>query len=50
MDASSEAVASTPLTLEDAERAHIIKILIESNGMIGGPQGVAARLAFHGRC
>ena len=31
-------------TLEDAEREHIIRILRETRGIIGGPNGAAARL------
>lgn len=38
--------ADEPVTLEDAERAHIFKILCESNGVIGGPKGAAARLGI----
>ena len=35
-----------PGTLEDAEREHIIRILQETNGTIGGPNGAAARLGL----
>lgn len=35
-----------PITLEEVERAHITKILSESNGVIGGPNGAAARLGI----
>jgi formate hydrogenlyase transcriptional activator len=45
---SSETTALTDLgngeLLEDAEREHIIRILRETKGVIGGPQGAAARL------
>ncbi|MBI2361703.1 MAG: sigma 54-interacting transcriptional regulator [Deltaproteobacteria bacterium] len=33
-------------TLEDAEREHILKILKESNWVVGGPSGAAARLGM----
>jgi formate hydrogenlyase transcriptional activator len=35
-----------PGTLEDAEREHIIRILRETRGIIGGPSGAAARLGL----
>jgi len=34
------------LTLEDAEREHILKALREARGKVGGPQGAAARLGL----
>ena len=33
-------------TLEEVEREHILKVLRETNGVIGGPQGAAARLGL----
>jgi formate hydrogenlyase transcriptional activator len=33
-------------TLEDAERDHILRILRESRGIVGGPNGAAARLGL----
>ncbi|MBV8206283.1 MAG: sigma 54-interacting transcriptional regulator [Acidobacteria bacterium] len=33
-------------TLEDAEREHIIRVLRETHGAIGGPDGAAARLGL----
>ncbi len=33
-------------TLEDAEREHIVRILRETRGIIGGPNGAAARLGL----
>jgi formate hydrogenlyase transcriptional activator len=33
-------------TLEDAEREHILRILRETRGVIGGPNGAAARLGL----
>jgi formate hydrogenlyase transcriptional activator len=35
---------STPVTLEDAEREHILRALADTNWVIGGPRGAAARL------
>jgi len=36
----------TPVTLEDAERDHIRRVLEQSNGVVGGPNGAAARLGM----
>ena len=36
----------TPGTLEDAEREHILRTLRETRGIIGGPNGAAARLGL----
>jgi len=38
--------ASTVRTLADAERAHIIETLRETNGVVGGKSGAAARLGL----
>jgi formate hydrogenlyase transcriptional activator len=35
---------SAPVTLEDAEREHILRALANTNWVIGGPKGAAARL------
>jgi formate hydrogenlyase transcriptional activator len=35
---------SAPITLEDAEREHILRALADTNWVIGGPRGAAARL------
>jgi formate hydrogenlyase transcriptional activator len=35
---------SAPVTLEDAEREHILRALADTNWVIGGPKGAAARL------
>jgi len=47
---SPEAVAAPDVgngaTLEDAEREHIMRILRETKGVIGGPNGAAARLGL----
>src|SRR3989454_9982656 len=37
---------SPPVTLEEAERAHILQTLQETNGVIGGRNGAAARLGL----
>jgi len=37
---------STPVTLEDAEREHILRALAETNWVIGGSRGAAARLGL----
>jgi formate hydrogenlyase transcriptional activator len=36
--------AATRQTLEEVERAHIFQVLRDTNWVIGGPQGAAARL------
>ena len=33
-------------TLEEVEREHVIRVLRETNGVIGGPQGAATRLGL----
>ncbi len=44
---TSEPVSVTDLaTLEDAEREHIVRALEQSNWVVGGPQGAAARLGM----
>jgi formate hydrogenlyase transcriptional activator len=35
---------SAPVTLEEAQRSHIVKILEQTDGVVGGPNGAAARL------
>jgi formate hydrogenlyase transcriptional activator len=39
-------MASEHATLEDAERDHIIRVLRDTAGIIGGPHGAAARLGM----
>jgi formate hydrogenlyase transcriptional activator len=39
-------IADRAVTLEDAEREHILNALRESDGRIGGPDGAAARLGM----
>ena len=41
---SEETKASTPVTLEEAESSHILRILDQTGGVVGGPNGAAARL------
>ncbi len=38
--------ASAPVTLEDAERSHILQTLQQTEGVVGGPNGAAARLGL----
>jgi formate hydrogenlyase transcriptional activator len=37
---------ATPVTLEDAERDHIRRVLEQAAGVVGGPNGAAARLGM----
>src|ERR1700687_4989290 len=37
---------SSPVTLEDAERSHILHTLLRTEGVVGGPNGAAARLGL----
>jgi formate hydrogenlyase transcriptional activator len=37
---------TTAVTLEDAEREHILRALAETKRVIGGPRGAAARLGL----
>jgi transcriptional regulator with GAF, ATPase, and Fis domain len=41
-----DAINEAPRTLSEAERAHIASTLAETNGIIGGPEGAAARLGL----
>jgi len=43
---SPDAVANTAPTLEAAERDHILRVLADTNWMVGGPAGAAARLGL----
>jgi formate hydrogenlyase transcriptional activator len=38
--------SATPVTLEDAERDHIRRVLEQASGVVGGPNGAAARLGM----
>jgi formate hydrogenlyase transcriptional activator len=45
--ATPAAVANRqPVTLHDSEREHILKVLRETRGILGGPNGAAARLGL----
>ena len=37
---------SAPVTLEEAERSHILQILQQTRGTVGGPNGAAVRLGL----
>jgi formate hydrogenlyase transcriptional activator len=39
--------SSVPVTLEDAERLQILQALKQTEGVVGGPNGAAARLGLH---
>jgi formate hydrogenlyase transcriptional activator len=38
--------ASAPVTLEEVERSHILQTLRQTGGVVGGPNGAAARLGL----
>jgi formate hydrogenlyase transcriptional activator len=38
--------ASAPVTLEEAERSHILRMLQQTGGVVGGPNGAASRLGL----
>ncbi len=44
--ASSTQLAPTPRTLADAERAHILETLAQTNGVLAGEHGAAVRLGM----
>jgi formate hydrogenlyase transcriptional activator len=43
---SADAPATSPVTLEAAEREHILRALRETNWIVAGPNGAAARLGM----
>jgi formate hydrogenlyase transcriptional activator len=43
---SGDAPAASPVTLEAAERDHILRALSDTNWVIAGPSGAAARLGM----
>jgi formate hydrogenlyase transcriptional activator len=43
---TAAAPTSSAVTLEDAEREHILRALADTNWVIGGPRGAAARLGL----
>jgi transcriptional regulator with GAF, ATPase, and Fis domain len=45
-DASKEPKSSAPVTLEEAESSHILQTLLQTEFVIGGPNGAAARLGL----
>jgi formate hydrogenlyase transcriptional activator len=45
-DGSAGPALSGPVTLEDAERSHIVQTLLQTHGVIGGRHGAAARLGL----
>ena len=45
-DLTCAAKASAPVTLEEAERSHILQTLGQTEGVVGGPNGAAARLGL----
>jgi len=45
-EGEEEEQAGEPATLHAAEREHILKVLREGKGLIGGPDGAAARLGL----
>jgi formate hydrogenlyase transcriptional activator len=46
LQSTAEPVRSTSPNLYDAERDHILRVLREAKGMIGGPSGAARRLGL----
>jgi formate hydrogenlyase transcriptional activator len=40
------AKTAVPVTMEDAERSHILETLQQTEGVVGGPNGAAARLGL----
>jgi len=42
----AHAKSSAPVTLEEAERSHILQILHQTGGAVGGPNGAAVRLGL----
>ncbi len=45
-DASGQSAVTGAVTLKDAERDHILQALAETNWVVGGPKGAAARLGL----
>jgi formate hydrogenlyase transcriptional activator len=46
LDLTYRARACAPVTLEEAERSHILRMLQQTDGVVGGPNGAAARLGL----
>ena len=45
-DGSKAPKSSAPVTLEQAESSHILQTLLQTEGVVGGPNGAAARLGL----
>jgi hypothetical protein len=45
-DRSKSPKSSAPVTLEQAQRSHILQTLLQTEGAVGGPNGAAARLGM----
>jgi formate hydrogenlyase transcriptional activator len=45
-EGSTSPKLSAPVTLEQAERSHILETLLQTEGVVGGPNGAAARLGL----
>ena len=45
-DVTGAPKASAPVTLEEAKRSHILQTLQQTEGVVGGPNGAAARLGL----
>ena len=43
----SQSPATSPRTLEAVDREHILQVLRDTRGVIGGPQGAATRLGIN---
>jgi formate hydrogenlyase transcriptional activator len=46
LDVSGQTAAPRAMTLKDAEREHVLQALAETNWVVGGPKGAAARLGL----
>jgi formate hydrogenlyase transcriptional activator len=45
-DGSKPTKLSAPVTLEEAESSHIVQTLLQTEGVVGGPNGAATRLGL----
>jgi formate hydrogenlyase transcriptional activator len=45
-DGSERPKLPAPITLQEAERSHILQILLQTRGVIGGPNGAAVQLGL----
>jgi transcriptional regulator with GAF, ATPase, and Fis domain len=45
-DSNGPTPSAPPVTLEQAERSHILQTLLQTNGVVGGRNGAAARLGL----